>query len=580
MKIKRLLPEMKEFRWWILGSISGIGIAALADLALPMLLAEIIDKGIGMNNPGHIWNVGFRMLLVTLLALVAAIFGNYCAAQFGTGFSRKMRAQIFSKVQTFSLEEIDQFGTASLITRNTNDVDQIQRFLLMMVRVFVRFPILLVGGSIMAYLKSPRLAAPLVFSIPLIALIIFLISRFIVPLFISMREKLDNVNRVIREQITGIRVVRAFGTGDHESDRFDEISRDYTKTGLKMMRTVATLGPALTVVMNITVISILVLSSRDVNTGLLLDDGTTIAVIQYVMQILFAMVMVSMMFIVYPNAVASGKRIFEVLDMEPSIQDLKVSKMPDETIKGRLEFRNVGFTFPGAERPTIENLSFVVEKGETLALIGSTGSGKSTILRLIMRFYDVTQGSILLDGIDLREMSQEEIRNRIGYVPQQSQLYSGTITDNLRFGKENASLEEMIVAAETAQALDFIQQEEGEFEAHVARSGTNFSGGQKQRLSIARAIVKDPEILLFDDSLSALDAATDLRLRQALKRDLGNTTQVIVAQRVSSVSTADQIIVLDHGRVSGQGTHKELLETNAIYREIADSQFSEEEVAG
>ncbi|MFV0399958.1 MAG: ABC transporter ATP-binding protein [Oscillospiraceae bacterium] len=578
--MRRVLREFFHFKWWVLGSVFGTMLGAMSDLLLPMLLSDIINIGVGNQDYGHVVRDGVLMLLVTVGAVAGAVFGAYCSSRAATGFARNLRRDVFAKVQTFTQAEMSRFGPASLITRNTNDVNQMQGFVLMFTRILVRSPIMLIGGSIMAYSKSSQLAKPLLFAIPAIVLIIFIASRVAMPLFRVMQKKVDAVNRVLREQITGIRVIRAFVNEDHEEKRFDGVSGDLADTGIKMMRTVSVLMPLLMLTMNFTVVAILWSGAVQVSTAGGLLAGDLLAVIQYVMQIMFSLVMLAMIFMVYPRAQASAERIAEVLEAVPAIQDPTAPKTLPERGSVTLEFRDVTFRFPGAERPTLENISFSAGKGETTAIIGSTGSGKTTLLNLIVRFFDVSEGAVLVDGVDVRELSQHDLRSRIGYVPQRAQMFSGTIADNLRYGEEDADIREMSAAAETAQALDFIEEKDGQFDAHVAQGGTNFSGGQKQRLSIARALVRDAEIYLFDDSFSALDAATDLKLRRALAEKTENATVVIVAQRISTIRDADRILVLDDGRMAGIGTHSELMKSCEVYREIAYSQFSEKEVAG
>lgn len=578
--MRRVLREFFHFKWWVLGSVFGTMLGAMSDLLLPMLLSDIINIGVGNQDYGHVVRDGLLMLLVTVGAVAGAVFGAYCSSRAATGFARNLRRDVFAKVQTFTQAEMSRFGPASLITRNTNDVNQMQGFVLMFTRILVRSPIMLIGGSIMAYGKSSQLAKPLLFAIPAIVLIIFIASRAAMPLFRVMQKKVDAVNRVLREQITGIRVIRAFVNEDHEEKRFDGVSGDLADTGIKMMRTVSVLMPLLMLTMNFTVVAILWSGAVQVSTVGGLLAGDLLAVIQYVMQIMFSLVMLAMIFMVYPRAQASAERIAEVLEAVPAIQDPAAPKTLPERGSATLEFRDVTFRFPGAERPTLENISFSAGKGETTAIIGSTGSGKTTLLNLVVRFFDVSEGAVLVDGVDVRELSQHDLRGRIGYVPQRAQMFSGTIADNLRYGEEDADIREMSAAAETAQALDFIEEKDGQFDAHVAQGGTNFSGGQKQRLSIARALVRDAEIYLFDDSFSALDAATDLKLRRALAERTENATVVIVAQRISTIRDADRILVLDDGRMAGIGTHSELMKSCEVYREIAYSQFSEKEVAG
>lgn len=577
--MKKVFAELKGLRGWIVLAIVGVAMGTMSDLVLPLLFSQIVDyieSSGSVNVEAYIQATGIKMLIVVSLTILGAIIANYGASKVGSGLSRDLRSQLFTKVQGFTQEEFSKFGTASLITRNTNDVTNIQRFTVMAIRISTRAPIIMIGGIIMAYGKNPSLAAPLLIAVPMILLIITIISRKIIPMFSKIQDKLDAVNRVLREQISGVRVIRAFGTEKHEEERFDDVSEDFRKMNLRMIRLMSLMYPLLSIVLNITVVSILVLATRNIVTGRYIAQGDLVAIVQYVVQILFAFIMFSMMFIMYPRAEASARRIYEVIETDPAIVDLKQTITPDKDVKGTMEFRNVSFCFPDAEFPTLEGVSFKVEQGETLGIIGGTGSGKTTLLQLMLRFYDVTQGMVLVDDVDIRQMNQKDLRQRIGYVPQRWQLFSGDIADNFRFGKDDATLEEMEVAAEISQSYGFIHEKEDGFNSYVAQDGTNFSGGQKQRLSIGRAIIKNPEIYLFDDSFSALDAKTDATLRQDLEEHTKGATKIIVAQRIASIAKADQIIVLDKGNIVGRGTHSELLETCSIYKEIAESQFSEE----
>lgn len=575
----KFLPDLKKYKWWILVAVVGVSVGALTDLILPGLMSQMVDVGIKTGSREYIISTGLKMLITAVASLVSMVIAAYCTSRLGAGFSADTRLRIFSKIQTFGPSEMDQIGTASLITRNTNDVQQVQMFINMFIRIFVRAPIMMIGGIIMSYNESPRLALPLVFAVPTIVIIIFIISRLVIPKFSVLQEKVDTINRVLREQITGVRVVRAFNNEEHEGERFDDINKSHTKLSLSVFRTMQVMSPLLTIVMNITIVFVFWIASNDINGGVPMADGALIAVVQYIMQIMFSLIMLSFVFVVSPRAQASAERIHEILDTEPLIEDLSSTKNADESVKGKIEFRNVSFCFPGAEESTLRNINFTSKPGETTAIIGGTGSGKSTILQLVLRFYDVTQGLILVDDVDVRELSQEELREKIGFVPQRSQLFSGTIEENLRYGNEDLSYEDMEKAAKIAQALPFIEQRDSGFEAHVSQGATNFSGGQKQRLSIARAVARDPEIYLFDDSFSALDAETDLKVRTALKAETGRATHIIVAQRISSIMDADQILVLENGQVVGQGVHADLIRDCEVYREIALSQFSEDEVA-
>ena len=573
--MKRVLQYLRPYRLWIVLSVLGTALGSLAELFLPMLLANIINAGSGAAT-GVIVKTGLWMLLASVLSIALAVVGNLFSSRAATFFSRDTRNAVFGRVQTFTQADINSFGTASLITRATNDVVQVQNFLLMFVRIIVRSPVMLIGGVIMAYAKSSGLARPLLVSVPLIIVFIVILSRFAMPYFKIYQKKLDRVNLVLREQIHGIRVTRAFGNEDYEEKRFDEANLDMTQTGLKMMRTISVMMPGLMVIMNLTTVAIVWFGGLAANMNSLMP-GDLLAVIQYVMQIMFSLVMMSMVFVMYPRAATSAERIANVLDTEPQISDTESTVSPSS--EPSVIFQNVSFTFPNAERPALEGIDFSAKKGETVAIIGSTGSGKSSILNLILRFYDVSSGAVLVNGVDVRSQPGAELRARIGYVPQQSQLFSGTIAHNLRYGNASADSGELSAVAEIAQSLDFINEKDDGFDYHVAQGGENLSGGQKQRLSIARAILRKPDIYLFDDSFSALDFATDTRLRAALRRETGDSIVIIVAQRVATIMNADKIIVLDEGRVAGIGTHKELVASCNVYSEIVYSQLSNEEVA-
>ena len=579
--MKKILKFLIPYRWWILCAVAGTALGAFSELFLPYLLAEIVNIATTgeVNAQIAIIGNGMRMLLVIISTVLAASVGNYCSSRGVTGFARDLRTSVFHKVQSFSQAEMDKFGPASLITRNTNDVTQIQMFFLMFLRIIVRSPVMLVGGVIMAYTRDARLARPLVFSVPVILVMIILVSRTVMPLFQVYQKKLDAVNLVLREQIHGIRVIRAFRNENHEELRFDKVNQEMRDTGLKMMRTTMAMMPALTIVMNATVVAIVWFGGMEAQNNADMQAGELLAVIQYVMQIMFSLVMMSMVFVMYPRAQASAERIEEVLDTVPAIIDKETTLSPTEGTEPSLKFQDVTFRFPGAERPALEHISFSASKGETVAFIGSTGSGKSSLLNLVMRFYDVSEGVILVNGIDVRDYAQQDLRARIGCVPQQSQLFSGTIADNLRFGYTQAGEVDMVGAAATAQALDFIQKREGGFDSEVSQGGGNLSGGQRQRLAIARAVARSPEIYLFDDSFSALDFSTDAKLRAVLREKTDNAIVLIVAQRVATIMNADRIIVLDNGNISGIGSHKELMDSCEIYKEIVSSQFAEGEVA-
>lgn len=597
----RLAKYLKPFALLIAAALTLVYLQAWAELSLPNLMAEIVDKGIVRGDTALIWRVGGRMLLVTFGGAVAAVIGGYFSARISMGFGRDLRSRVFSHVQNFSLREFDKIGTASLITRTTNDITQVQMVVQMSLTMVVRAPMMFLGGVMMTTSRDPRLSLTLLAVLPVILGAIAFVTKRGLPMFRAMQKKLDKLNLVLRENLTGIRVVRAFDRGDYEAARFDDANRDLTQTAVRVQRIMAVLMPIMMLTMNLISIAIIWIGSHRIDAGLL-EVGGLMAFIQYSMHILMSLVMVSMIFVMLPRASASADRVNEVLESVPTIVDPPAADFsgdakaataaepdeecgaaPDGSVASpagaRLEFREVTFSYPDAEAPAIRNASFEANPGEVTAIIGGTGSGKSTLVNLIPRFYDVDSGAILIDGVDVRQMTQRELRERIGLVPQKAVLFSGSVADNIRFGKGDATEDEVVHAAEVAQALEFISEMSAGFDSPIAQGGTNVSGGQKQRLAIARALVRKPDILVFDDSFSALDYRTDARLRAALREDIRDATVLIVAQRVSTVIDAERIIVLDEGQVVGNGTHKQLMETSKVYREIVLSQLTEEEVA-
>ena len=573
----KLTKFLKPFQLAIYLVLGLVLLQSLSELYLPTLMSDIVDKGVVKGDTGYIWKIGGFMLLVAAGGMICSIAASFYSAKAASGFGKLLRSKIFSHVGNFSLHEFDQLGTASLITRTTNDITQIQQVLVMMLRMMAMAPMMCIGGIIMAYSKDAKLTLVLAVALPVLVLAIVIIARKGIPLFKAMQIKLDNLNRVLRENLTGIRVIRSFNRVEHEKKRFDEANWDLTETAIKVNKIMAAMMPIMMVVLNLSSVAIVWFGGLRISNGHM-QVGDMMAFIQYAMQIMFSFIMLSMMFVMIPRASVSAVRVNEVLETVADIKDPSSSKV-DEGKKGFVEFQEVTFSYPGAEMPAISNISFSTKPGEVTAIIGGTGSGKSTLINLIPRFYDVDSGKVLVDGIDVRDMAQEKLREKIGFVPQQSVLFTGTIAENIRYGKENATAEEVDHAAEVAQAKEFISNMPEGFDAVISQGGTNVSGGQKQRLSIARALVRKPEIYIFDDSFSALDFKTDAKLRAALKNETGNSTVLIVAQRVSTIIDADQIIVLDNGEISGIGKHKELMESCAVYREIVMSQLSEEEIA-
>ncbi|MGA7669818.1 MAG: ABC transporter ATP-binding protein [Nitrolancea sp.] len=573
----RLLRLLKPYRSNLALILLLALLQSIANLALPTLMADIVDKGIVKSDTGYIVRVGAIMLLVTIGGTLCAMVAAFFSSRVALGFGRILRARIFTHVQGFSLDAFDTFSTASLITRTTNDTTQVQQVVTMSLLMVITAPMMAIGGIILALSQDRSLSWILVVAIPIVFLVFFLTLRKAVPLFQAMQVKLDKLNLVMDEGLTGVRVVRAFDRDAHEQQRFDVANLDLTNTAITVNRIVAVLMPSMMLILSLTSVAILWFGSIRVDNGTM-QIGSMIAFLQYAMQILFAVLMVAVIFVLLPRAAASATRINEVLDKVPSIAD-PVQPLPAGPQRGELEFHDVTFRYHSAEEPALSHISFKAGPGEFTAIIGGTGSGKSTLVNLIPRFYDVDSGEVLVDGRDVREMTQHELRSKIGFVPQRAVLFSGTIDANLHYGKQDASREEVLHALQVAQADDFVESMPGGLDSAIAQGGTNVSGGQKQRLSIARALVRRPEIYVFDDCFSALDFATDARLRSALRGEIGDATVVIVAQRVGTVMDADRIIVLDEGRVAGIGTHRELLETCAVYQEIVSSQLSVEEIA-
>jgi ATP-binding cassette subfamily B protein len=551
-------------------------VQAVANLYLPELNAEIINNGVAKGDTTYIIQTGAFMLAVTFALMIAAIIAVFFSAKIAMGFGRDVRSGIFRSVETFGQVEVNRFGAASLITRNTNDVQQVQQVVLMGLNMMISAPILAIGGVIMAYRQDGPLTLILVVIIPIMAALIWFVMSRAIPLFQAMQVKIDRINLVMRETLAGVRVIRAFVRTKHEEQRFDEASLDLMQTGLRVNRLFAITLPALMAIMNLSSVAVIWLGAYRVDSGQM-PIGNLTAFLQYIMQILFAIMTAVIMFVMVPRAAVSAGRIREVLDTEPSIGDPPTPIAPPR--RGEIEFRDVTFGYPGAEQPVLRNISFHARPGETTAIVGSTGSGKSTLINLLPRFYDVTDGQVLIDGVDVRSLDRQELWGRIGVIPQKAFLFSGTVASNLRYGDQSATDEDLWRALEIAQGAEFVREMPDQLEAPIVQGGPNVSGGQRQRLAIARALVKRPDVYVFDDSFSALDFRTDARLRAALGRELGHATVIIVAQRVGTILHADRIVVLDEGEVAGIGTHDELMRTCETYREIVLSQVTVVEVA-
>lgn len=561
-------------------AFSSLGGSMINQMAVRAVKAEYEALGmdVGKIQRDYILRIGGTMLLVSLLGGIATVGVGYLASRTAAGAARDIRKAVFKKVESFSSAEFDKFSTASLITRSTNDVTQVQTMIFMFMRMVLFAPIIGVGGVIRAIDKSPNMWWLIALAVLVLVGLIIIIFLAAVPKFKLMQELIDRINLVTRENLSGMMVIRAFNKQDDELNRFDKANRDLTDTGLFVARVMVVMMPLMMLIMNGLSLAIIWVGSHQVAESTM-QVGDMMAFMQYAMQIVFAFLMMSMMFIFLPRAFVSGKRIADVLETEIDIQDPVQPKNFPASFRGEIEFRKVSFRYPDAMNDVIQDISFTAHPGETTAFIGSTGCGKSTVINLIPRFYDVTQGSITLDGMDIRDVKQSDLRDQIGFVPQKGTLFSGTIESNLLYADKDATPEVLQEAVEIAQASEFIFANEEGFGAEISQGGTNISGGQKQRLAIARALVKKPPIYIFDDSFSALDFKTDSTLRRELKQKTGDSTVLIVTQRVATVKNADQIIVLDEGRVVGKGTHLELMKTCETYQEIASSQLSKEELS-
>lgn len=572
----KLFRFLKKYWIQVIAILIFTFLQVMADLNLPNLMSDIVNNGIANNDTSYILKTGGQMILVALGSGAASIIAVLLGSRVGIAFSKDVREEVFVKVEGFSLNEFNKIPTSSLITRTTNDITQVQTVMVMGLRMLIMAPIMFVGALIMALSKDVYLARVIAVAIPLVVITMVVVAMKGMPLFKSMQVKVDKLNQVVREGLNGIRVIRAFNRTDFEKDRFKDANRSLTETAIGVNKIMAVVMPIVMLIFNLMSIAIIWFGSKRIDMGEM-QVGDMMAFLQYAVQIMMAVLFVAMMFILIPRASASATRINEVLELEPEILDPENPQ--DENVeKGHIEFKNVCFRYPGAEEAVLSDISFDAKPGETTAIIGSTGSGKSALINLIPRFYDIEKGSILVDGVDIRKMSQGSLRSKIGVVPQKAVLFSGSIADNIRYGKKDATDEEIRHAADVAQASEFIGRMKDGFDSFIAQGGGNVSGGQKQRLSIARALIRRPEIYVFDDSFSALDVKTDAKLRAALKKETGDSTVIIVAQRVSTVMDADRIIVLDQGKVVGIGTHKELLSNCEIYSEIVSSQLSKEEM--
>ncbi|PWM47151.1 MAG: multidrug ABC transporter ATP-binding protein [Clostridiales bacterium] len=575
--MKKMFKELFRFKWGILLLLISVIGSVTANLALPMYLSDVINTAIPNADMGEIVSIGGKMLLFVLLGIACSIGTGLLSSVISVGTGRNLRSKIFRKIQYFSQTEFDSFSTSSLITRTNNDVVQVQTFMNMLLRVSLLAPIMCIGGIIMALAKSTSMSMILLISMPCMLIFVFVIAKFATPLSQIMQSKLDQINLVTREKLTGIRVARAFGTEEFEEKRFSKVNKSFMKNAINMNTVMGILMPGLSLILYCTTVALLAYGGYQIiNLNEAIPIGDVIAVIQYVMQIMMSVMMLSMIFVMYPRASVSAKRINEVLDAQAVITNKKDAVKNTEK-KGFVSFKDVTFCFPDSDTPALEHISFDSAPGEVTAIIGSTGCGKSTLINLIPRFYDVQQGEVLVDGINVKDMEISVLRNKIGLVPQKAFLFKGTISENVAYGEPDATDDDIEHAVKIAQSYDFVMAKEDGFDSPISQGGTNVSGGQRQRLAIARAITRKPEIYIFDDSFSALDFKTDAALRKALFDEAKNSTVIIVAQRISTIKNADRILVLEDGRCVGLGRHEELLKDCEVYQQIVYSQLSKEE---
>ena len=578
MLLRLLRIHARPYRPWVVGVLVFQLISTIATLSLPSLNARIIDNGVTKGDTDYIWSTGAVMLAVALVQVVSAVVAVWCGARTAIGVGRDLRRSVFLRVGSFSAREVGSFGAPSLITRNTNDVQQIQMLTLMALNFMVMAPIMCVGGIIMALREDPGLSWLVWVSIPVMGVLLGLVVSRLMPWFRTMQERIDGINGVLREQITGIRVIRAFVKEPFETRRFARANQDITDISLKIGALFVLMFPVINMVMHLATAAVLWFGGQRVDQGQI-EVGALTAFLQYMLQILMAVMMATFMFMMVPRAVVSAERITEVLDTHPAMHPPQRPAAAPRA-RGRLEFRDVTFQYPGAEAPVLDDICFTAEPGRTVAIVGATGSGKSTLINLIPRLIDPVGGEVLLDGLALPDYAPEDLAGRVGLVPQRPFLFSGTVASNLRFGREDATDEELWEALRVAQAEDFVRAMPQGLDAPMSQGGTNVSGGQRQRLSIARALVARPSVYVFDDSFSALDVATDARLRAALRPVTRDATVVTVAQRVSTITGADEILVLERGRITARGTHEELVASSTTYREIVTSQLSADQSTG
>ncbi len=572
--MKHFIQDLKPYKWQIIGLLALTLIMVFATLAVPTLLADIINIAIPNLDKPMLWRIAGLMLLFTCIEVAANLGLGFLATKISAGFSKNLRLRVFTKVQYLSQEEMERFSSSSLISRSNNDVEQVQQFVSMFLRMSLMSPIMAVGGVILALRKSTQMSLILLIIIPIMVLFIVTIAKLALPLTVQLQKKLDRINLIIREKLHGLRVTRTFGTEEYEEQRFYTTSLDHKNLAIKMQNRFALFTPGLNLILYGSSVILMAFGAKQIMLNNAIPIGDLVAVIQYIIQILLSIMSISFMLVMYPRAAVSGKRIIEVLDSRNKIQN-KPNAI--QNIEGDVvvEYKNVSFAFPDAQSPALQNISFVAKPGQTTAFIGSTGSGKSTLVQLLPRFFDVSEGEILWNGNNIQNIDLATLRQNIGYIPQKANAFAGSIAQNIALGSEHMEQSTIEKAAKVAQAFDFIIEKDHGFESELSQGGKNLSGGQRQRLAIARAIAKQAPLYIFDDSFSALDVKTDANLRRALKAELQNACILIVAQRVSTIQNADQIIVLEEGKCVGIGSHKELLENCTVYQEIVQSQSQE-----
>ena len=574
--MRLILKYLKNYKLLVVVNVISVFGFALVELGIPTIMAKVIDSGIANKDLQYIKRMGGVIVLISILGVAGTILLGYCSAKISTGITRDIRNDIFKKAQEFSHSEYDKFGISSMITRTTNDAFVLLQFVNTLLRTAVLTPVMFGISLVLILRTSVKLSTVLAITVPFIVIGVIVIAKISEPLSETQQKRLDKLNRISRENLTGIRVIRAFGNDNHEKERFEETNEAYASVSKKLFKLMAVSQPSFFLLLNVAILAIFWVSSNMIDAGTL-QIGELVAFIEYLFHAMFSLMLFSMVFVMYPKAQVSANRIEELLNEESLIKNPENGVKQTE-VKGEVEFDNVTFVYPNGEEPVLKNISFKCKKGEMIAFIGSTGSGKSTLINLIPRFYDVTEGSIKVDGVDVRDYDLKALRKKIGFIPQKTLLFTGSISSNIKFGKKNAKTGEVVHSAKVAQAYDFISKKPKQFEEIISEGGKNVSGGQKQRLSIARALVRKPEIYIFDDSFSALDFKTDSILRERLKEETKESVVLVVAQRVGSIMEADRIVVLNEGEIVGIGKHKELLKNCKIYNEIASSQLTKEEL--